>query len=70
MGSDTGFSGTYSFLDLDFRSEESIAGVLGSDIFSPKRVESIAGVFASDIFAPTGVKSKVGRLLAILWRSN
>ena len=43
-------SGTYSFRAFPLSDEESVAGVLGSEFFTPIEVESVAGVFASDVF--------------------
>ena len=52
------------------RVEESIVGVLASEVFSPTGVDSVEGIFASAVFIPIGVDSKGGQLLEIFWRSN
>ena len=63
-------SGTHSFCAFNLRSEESVVGVLGSDVFAPIGVESKGGIFASGIIVLTGVQPKGGGLLALFRHSN
>ena len=58
LESDSGSSGTYSFRDFSLRFDESIVGVLGSDVFAPIGFYSKGGIFESGVFITIGVKSK------------
>ena len=70
LGSDSGSSGTYYYCNFSLRFDESVVGVLGSNVFAPIGVESKGGIFASDVFVTTVVELKGGQLLAIFWSSN
>ena len=60
LGFDSGFSVTYSFPGFYLLVEESVIGILGSEMFAEIGVASIDGVSAFDVFIPTGVELKVG----------
>ena len=65
LGSDSRFSGTYSFcaFSLCFYNSVSSVIVLVYDVFAPTGVISKGDTFVSGVFLPTGFKSKGGRLI-------